>query len=643
MKYNVYFDLSALLVTAVILISSWVSEWIPTNKNRFYKYLVGCVFLTAGMDIISCLMEMYPQPFGWWVPLRKVITSMYFCFHTATGMCYFLFTLALANVSPYNLRSRMVVTLPLNLCFIMTVLNLFFPLYFYYDNAGVYHRGPLMPLQYAIGFYYALMVFYSLYRYRRSIPSHHRRIIYGFLVLVLVGILIPTFLPAFLVGEFLNSVALILIYVLIETADEIKDQRFGILTRQAYLRQADLNISSEVGFRSIFMHVSDMHEVMNGDGDQIQAELMEKIIEYLMRFKNEAWICLWSNDCLVLDLRGVSEARTEEIMNTIVERFRDPWTSRDFIQTIGVCTWLVRCPEDVKTTGELAMKIALLKTIGISRYRGILKLEDVDFEELGYENRMLRELHTALEKQTAEVRYEPVKEIRTGRIISARAGIFTPDGNGRMISVTSFLNPSDTRGLYSKLDGYVLDDAARNLRLLTKDTGLNGVSVRLSFSEITKLRFESGLMRRCDRYNADFHKIMLRVSGGTYARVSEDRMKAISRLRDDGWQIAVDDFGYGQAFLSRIADSDISRVIVHQDVCRSILRETSGQKLGKGLIDAMHAVGKTVSLTGIITQEDANAAEELGADFILGPFVGKPMKAERFAEWVKERDEYAVQ
>jgi hypothetical protein len=41
----------------------------------------------------------------------------------------------------------------------------------------------------------------------------------------------------------------------------------------------------------------------------------------------------------------VSEARAEEIMKEIEERFHEPWTVGESTQTIGMTEWMVRYPQ----------------------------------------------------------------------------------------------------------------------------------------------------------------------------------------------------------------------------------------------------------------------------------------------------------
>ncbi len=642
MIYNIYFDISAVMITGVVFIADRVSRWIPTNKNRFYRSLVIAVFFTAFADLFACLMEMYPMTYPWWNIVRHILSTLYFNFHTVTGMCYLLFVLSLANVNAYRQKNRILVTIPVIFCSILLLINFFVPVMFYYDAHGVYQRGPLMFLQYLNGVYYVVMILWVMHRYRKSIGEANIRIIYGLIFLVLSGMVVQLLVPGFLIGEFTNAMAVVLIYALVENAEEIKDERYGIISRSAYLRMADLNVTSEVGFKTIFIHLTNSREMTGRD--QIHTDLVTLIVDYLLKkFREEAWVCFWSDNCLVLDLNGGTDERAREIMDAIEERFRDPWVSGDYSQTIGVCTWLIRCPEDVKSVQELTEKIELINSIGVSKYRGILNISEMDFSRERYKIGMVKSVQPSIRTHAAEVRYEPIFSVSENRYIAARSVIFFPDEEGNMVNGNDFLTTSDTSALLSKLDEYGFEDASKNMKILLEDTGLRSVSTRLSFSEILKPGFDRGLLRRCERYQSDYRNFVLRISGGTQVRLRKESMDLIKKMNGEGWNFAMDDFGYGLSILDRMAVSEIPRLIMHPLVTKATLSGDAGVMMGCGLIYTVHGLGKSITLSGIRTEEDAQLAKNIGADYLCGPYFCPPMAAGDLARWLKERNAYAVQ
>ena len=305
--------------------------------------------------------------------------------------------------------------------------------------------------------------------------------------------------------------------------------------------------------------------------------------------------------------------------------------------------WLIRCPEDVQSLSELTAKIDMIHSIGISRYRGILNIAEMDFSRISYQLAMERNVQASLKNHTAKVLYEPVFSVAENRYVSARSVIYFPDPEGKMVSGSKFLNTSDTSVLLSLLDEYAFEDAAKHMKLFLDEAGLVSVSTRLSFSEVLKPGFDGGLRRRCERYNADYRKFLLRISGGTQINLPKEGRDLVRRMSEEGWRFAMDDFGYGLSILDRMAASEIPLLILHPEVTRASLSGDEGVMMGCGLVYTVHGLNKKIAMAGIMTKEDAELAKNIGADYLCGPYFCEPMPAEELAVWVKERNAYAVQ
>ena len=643
MRYNLYFDMSAIMITLIILIAARISKWIPTYRNRSYRLIVRGVFYTALFDFATCFLENGAfQTQAWYIPFKYFFDSGYHFFHILTGLFFALFTFSIINLAIEKPIRRIQLFSPIVITQVLLVLNLFFPVIFSYDSAGFYHRGPFIFLIYVFGVYYLGLSILILVKYRKTVELKVVRIMAVYAVIALSGVVIQTVYPAFMIGEFFNSLALILMYVNIETADEIKDDKYQIMNRKGYLSQVTSNVDNKLPFLSIFVHVSDMHEtVVNGD-DYSHTAVMREIVAFLKRYKKESWIALWNDNCIVLDAH-VSEARAEEIMKEIEERFHEPWTVGESTQTIGMTEWMVRYPQDIQTIEELAWKTEMLNDVRFHRHRGLLHFSEINFEELGYSRHMMELAGEAVRKHSAEVRYRPVYDVHLKQFVSARAIIYFPDGEGNLVDGNAFVNPAADADSLAEFDEYSLTDAAMNKDILMKNTTLLEVSTRLARAMILKPNFEERMKRICERYDADHTQIMLRISDGTYAQLQEEQIEILRRMQNNGWILAIDDFGMGQSVLSRLTDSVIPYLIMHQSVTNSILSSKQGMKFGKGIIHAIHGMNKTVTLTGIETEQQAKDAIAIGADYISGPYFSEPMPALEFCEWMKARENYDIQ
>ena len=585
MGYNLYFDLSAIMITLVILFASIISKWIPTNQNRAYRNLVGAIFLTALFDFITLYLE--NELLGkvpWYFTVKFITDSLYHLFHIMTGMFFYWFSLGLLNLRPDTPSRRAAMFGPMITAEVMLVLNIFLPVVFYYNEQGLYERAPLIAVIYILGFGYLAMSVSVLLRHRKLVTFRIVRIMGSYALMAVLGILIQTLYPVLMVGEFFNALAIIMMYAEVESPDEIKNEKYQVITREGYLRQAAGDIGSKNPFLSIFVHVNDMHETSVGGDEYMHEALMKEIIRFLKKYKKEIWIAVWNDSCIVLNLAHYSEKRAQEIMDEIENRFHQPWMVEGIAQSAGLTEWSVRYPSDINTIGELVKKTEMLNDVGLHRHRGQLCLSEVDFEELSYTRKMMDLAVEAVHKHTAQVRYEPLLEVSTNQIVAARAIIYFPDENGQYVDGNEFVNPAAESAVLTAFDEYALNDAAQNHAALMKDTSLRVISTRFSASTIMSANVKERLGRICERGGMDYRKLLLRISDGVFSSLNEEQLQRLNQMRKQGWRIAIDDFGMGQFFLSRLTDSTIRDLILHNTITQSILTSEKAVKFGIGII-----------------------------------------------------------
>ena len=107
MNYNLYFDMSAALITLVILIAAEISKWIPTYKNRSYRLIVQGVFFTALCDFGTCYLENAAmQGRSWYIPAKYCLDTGYHISHVLTGLFFALFTLSIINLEIETTKRR---------------------------------------------------------------------------------------------------------------------------------------------------------------------------------------------------------------------------------------------------------------------------------------------------------------------------------------------------------------------------------------------------------------------------------------------------------------------------------------------------------------------------------------------------------
>ncbi len=95
-------------------------------------------------------------------------------------------------------------------------------------------------------------------------------------------------------------------------------------------------------------------------------------------------------------------------------------------------------------------------------------------------------------------------------------------------------------------------------------------------------------------------------------------------FRDQGFLIALDDFGAGDSNLERIWQLDPDIVKIDRMMLSHAAHRTQAAAILPGFVSLLHEAGKLVLIEGVETEHDAQLAFACDADFVQGFYFGRP-------------------
>ena len=99
------------------------------------------------------------------------------------------------------------------------------------------------------------------------------------------------------------------------------------------------------------------------------------------------------------------------------------------------------------------------------------------------------------------------------------------------------------------------------------------------------------------------------------------------RLREQGFLIALDDFGAGDSNLERIWQLDPDIVKVDRMMLSQAAHRTEAARILPGFVAMLHEAGKLVLVEGVETEHEAQLAFSCDVDFVQGFHFGRPSPA----------------
>lgn len=118
----------------------------------------------------------------------------------------------------------------------------------------------------------------------------------------------------------------------------------------------------------------------------------------------------------------------------------------------------------------------------------------------------------------------------------------------------------------------------------------------------------------------------------------QDEVKAqamLSKLRQYGFSISIDDFGTGFAAMQYLIKYPIDVLKIDRLFITDILQDPKKQVIVKSVIDMAHSLSMKALAEGVSNREEIEYLRSLGCDLIQGFGFAKPMSSQDTTEWLK--------
>ncbi|HEX7095033.1 MAG TPA: bifunctional diguanylate cyclase/phosphodiesterase, partial [Acidimicrobiales bacterium] len=243
------------------------------------------------------------------------------------------------------------------------------------------------------------------------------------------------------------------------------------------------------------------------------------------------------------------------------------------------------------------------------------------------------------EKVTDRVvmRYQPIIDLRTGRVdaVEALARLRTHDGT--LIQPAEFVPLAERNDLVRRLGEAVLEHAARDVLVLREEEGFEDLCVSVNVSP----RQLSGELRDAvGRVLADTglpaNALMLEVTESAPIDTLQGAIDVLRELRALGVRVALDDIGTGYSRLDQVRDLPIDALKID----RTFVRRVAHSAIDRDIIQMVVAVGRRRGLTvvaeGIETVEQVDTLNKLGCTHVQGFLFGQPMHVDELRYVLRE-------
>lgn len=232
------------------------------------------------------------------------------------------------------------------------------------------------------------------------------------------------------------------------------------------------------------------------------------------------------------------------------------------------------------------------------------------------------DLRSAIRGQNLDIAYQPVLNLRTGRIVALEAFARWTTPTGSPVAPDVFIPMAEESGLIGELGAQILRKATRAAAHWQSITP-TAVRVIVSAAEVRAPDFYDDVLRTLAHADLDPRLLGLEMNEPALFEEGTESATTLARLRAAGITLLLDDFG---ADYSSLSSAQMIPVIDVLKLDRSLLSGDASDNLAvRDIVDMAHARNVEVSAEGVENAAQHSLVFESGCNYAQGYFFARPI------------------
>ncbi|MGP9820797.1 bifunctional diguanylate cyclase/phosphodiesterase [Salinarimonas sp. NSM] len=314
----------------------------------------------------------------------------------------------------------------------------------------------------------------------------------------------------------------------------------------------------------------------------------------------------------------------EALARRIIAACAEPFTLSGKPIEIGVSIGIANAPADGATIDDLlkAADLALYRAKGDGRNTHRVFAPEMDAANVERQELEI-ELRHAIQRGEITLAYQPIVDVRDGRVTAVEALCRWTHPRLGTISPARFIPLAEETGLIAPLGAFVLETACREaagwgspVRIAVNVSAVQ--FARADLLAVVVAALEASRLP-ADRLELEITESVL-MDGATV-------LETLHALRRLGVRLAMDDFGTGYSSLGYLERFPFDKLKIDGSFVERIA-STEADAIVRAIASLGARLGMTITAEGVETEEQLRLVREVGCQEAQGYLVGRPVAAD---------------
>ena len=247
------------------------------------------------------------------------------------------------------------------------------------------------------------------------------------------------------------------------------------------------------------------------------------------------------------------------------------------------------------------------------------------------------ELREALEREEFVIYYQPIIDLKTGKIDSLEALVRWDRGDRGLIGPEKFLPIAQRSNMLSTLERWIFNQSCNQFQEWVEKIDTDNpvsLSVNISAQNLSDRSFVTYVRSVLKETKLAPHRLIIELTESSLVENAGLTGGIIALLQSMGIGIALDDFGTGYSSLSHLYRFHLDTIKIDRSFISKVEKGQHLAKIVRGIIYIAKQLELNVTAEGIENKEQLDFLHPLGCQFGQGFLFAKPLCADEMCELI---------
>jgi EAL domain-containing protein (putative c-di-GMP-specific phosphodiesterase class I) len=247
-----------------------------------------------------------------------------------------------------------------------------------------------------------------------------------------------------------------------------------------------------------------------------------------------------------------------------------------------------------------------------------------------------KDLKAAIHLEEFVVYYQPQIDIESGQVVGVEALVRWRHPKQGLVLPDRFINRMEKFGLVDELGWIVGNRAMTDVRTFKSDNETKfTLSLNASVESLREVDFPDTLASIAETHGVSPEDLTIEITETGLIKELSTTLGTLTRLRMNGVQLSIDDFGIGYATMQQFKRIPATELKIDKSFVQEMVCNLKDRVVVQKIIEMGQELEMKVIAEGVETQEQLELLRSYGCDSAQGYLFSRPIPEDELLSWLK--------